>query len=184
MSRDQLEDGTDCGSAVESNLTALQEEVAQLFEDSRGEVYRYMLTIGLYPQQAQEAVQEAFLRLYTALRGGEEIQNRRAWVFRVAHNVGIRAHDRESRDRMFDEDLEERLADPNSNPELTAVDRERNVRFHQAIQELSVQQRRCLYLRVEGLRYPEIGLILGINSKTVGEFLRRAVTRLRKVCDE
>ncbi len=143
-----------------------------------------MLAVGLFPQQAQDAVQEAYLRLYAALRDGEAIENRRAWIFRVAHNYGTRAHSRESRESALDEDLEERLADPNSNPELTAIDRQRNVRFHRAIQELSPQQRRCLYLRVEGLRYPEIGSALGISSKTVGEFLRRAITRLRKVCDE
>lgn len=184
MSPRQFKDGTECAPAAESDLATLQEEVAQLFEESRSEVYRYMLAVGLYPQQAQEAVQEAYLRLYAALRRGEEIQNRRAWIFRVAHNFGMRAHDRESRDGTLDQDLEERLADPNGNPELTAVDHERNVRFHRAIQELSPQQRRCLYLRVEGLRYPEIGSALGISSKTVGEFLRRAIARLRKVCDE
>lgn len=79
MSRRQRGDATDCASPrALAGVNRLQEEVAELFEDSRDEVYRYMLTLGLYPQQAQEAVQEAFLRLYKALRNGEEIQNRRA----------------------------------------------------------------------------------------------------------
>jgi DNA-directed RNA polymerase specialized sigma24 family protein len=33
---------------------------------------------------------------------------------------------------------------------------------------------------MEGLRYPEIGAALGISASAVGEFLRRAVARLRK----
>lgn len=184
MSQRPLNDETECTAPAELKPATLQEDITRLFEESRSEVYRYMLTVGLYPQQAQEAVQEAYLRLYVALRKGEEIQNQRAWIFRVAHNFGIREHDRESRSQAFDEDLEARLVDPNSNPEMTAIDRERNVRFHQAIQELSTQQRRCLCLRVEGLRYSEIGSVLGISAKTVGEFLRRAITHLRKVCDE
>jgi RNA polymerase sigma-70 factor (ECF subfamily) len=49
---------------------------------------------------------------------------------------------------------------------------------------LSEQQKRCLFLRLEGLRYPEIGTALGISSSAVGEFLRRAITRIRKVTDE
>jgi RNA polymerase sigma-70 factor (ECF subfamily) len=49
------------------------------------------------------------------------------------------------------------------------------------VKSLSEQQRRCLFLRVEGLRYPEIGSALGISASTVGEFLRRAMERLKKV---
>ena len=52
--------------------------------------------------------------------------------------------------------------------------------FHNAIQRLSEQQRRCLFLRLEGLRYPEIGSALGISASTVGEFMRRAIARLKK----
>jgi DNA-directed RNA polymerase specialized sigma24 family protein len=37
---------------------------------------------------------------------------------------------------------------------------------------------------MEGLRYAEIGVALGISASTVGEFLRRAISRLRKIGDE
>jgi RNA polymerase sigma-70 factor (ECF subfamily) len=57
-------------------------------------------------------------------------------------------------------------------------------RFHAAVEGLSEQQRRCLFLRMEGLRYPEIGSTLGISASAVGEFLRRAMVRLKKVRDE
>ena len=53
-----------------------------------------------------------------------------------------------------------------------------------AIENLSPQQRSCLHLRAEGFRYREIAGILGINPSTVGEFLQRAVKRLRKAIYE
>jgi DNA-directed RNA polymerase specialized sigma24 family protein len=37
---------------------------------------------------------------------------------------------------------------------------------------------------MEGLRYPEIARTLGISASAVGEFLRRALFRLKKVQDE
>jgi DNA-directed RNA polymerase specialized sigma24 family protein len=37
---------------------------------------------------------------------------------------------------------------------------------------------------LEGLRYPEIASTLGISASAVGEFLRRALARLKKVRDE
>jgi RNA polymerase sigma-70 factor (ECF subfamily) len=66
------------------------------------------------------------------------------------------------------------------NPEQSLLEREQTTRFHQAIQGLSEQQRRCLFLRLEGLRYPEIASALGISASAVGEFLRRAIARLKK----
>jgi RNA polymerase sigma-70 factor (ECF subfamily) len=56
--------------------------------------------------------------------------------------------------------------------------------FHRAVEALSEQQKRCLFLRMEGLRYPEIAAAMGISPSAVGEFLRRAMERLKKVRDE
>ncbi len=158
--------------------------MARLFEEARGDVYRYLLTLGLDPGQAQEGAQEVFLRLYVTLKRGEDIRNHRAWIFRVAHNLGLKLRARQNLQPPFDADLESRLASREMDPEQRLLERERLLRFHRAIGGLSEQQRRCLYLRLEGLRYPEIGAILGISASAVGEFLRRAITRLRRMNHE
>jgi len=158
----------------------LQDQVAQLFEEARDDVYRYLLGLGLHPPQAQEATQEVFLRLYVALKKGEEIQKARGWIFRVAHNHGLKVRARQSTQTPFDPELESRLKSEALNPEQNAIEREKNLRFHKAVEQLSEQQKRCLFLRLEGLRYPEIGSALGISTSAVGEFLRRAIARLRK----
>ena len=163
---------------------SLQDEVAQLFEEMREGVYRYALSLGLYPPQAQEATQEVFLRLYAALKRGEAIQNRRAWVVRVVHNLGLKVRAQQTSHGPFESNIERRLADPELNPEQSLLERERLLRFHRGVENLSEQQRRCLYLRLEGLRYPEIAAVLGISASAVGEFLRRAIVRLRKVIHE
>ena len=75
---------------AEQSRVSLQDEVAQLFEQMREGVFRYVLSLGLHPPQAQEATQEVFLRLYSALKRAEPIQNRRAWVVRVAHNLALK----------------------------------------------------------------------------------------------
>jgi len=164
--------------------SALQDRVAQLFEEAREDVYRYLLMLGVHPPQAQEAAQESFLRLYASLKKGEAIENPRAWVFRVAHNLGLRIRQKQSSQQPFDPELEQRLTGGEANPEQRLLERERSLRFHQAIEGLSEQQRRCLYLRLEGLRYPQIGSILGLSASTVGEFLRRAMVRLKRLKDD
>ena len=168
----------------ERTRVSLQDEVAQLFEEMREGVYRYVLSLGLYPPQAQEATQEVFLRLYAALKRGEAIENRRAWVVRVAHNLSLNLRAQQSSQTPFEPNIEMRLADPELNPEQSLLERERMRRFHSGVENLSEQQRRCLHLRLEGLRYPEIAAVLGISASAVGEFLRRAIVRLRKAIHE
>jgi len=163
----------------------LHEQVSQAFLDWREDVYRYLLTLGLHSPQAQDATQEVFLRLYVALCKNEEaILNRRAWVFRVAHNLGLTLRTRETVLRPFDPELEATLRDQGSDPESDLMEREKLQRMHRAVESLSSQQRQCLYLRAEGLRYHEIADTLGITISTVSEFLKRAVIRLRKAVYE
>jgi RNA polymerase sigma-70 factor (ECF subfamily) len=163
-----------------TSTVSLRDQVAEFFEETRDDVYRYLLTLGLFPPQAQEAAQEVFLKLYVELKQGEKILNWRAWVFRVAHNHGLRTRASQNSFIAFDPEMEQRLGSGERNPEQSLLDKEELLRIHKGIEGLSDQQRRCVFLRLEGLRYPEIGEALGISASTVGEFLRRAITRLRK----
>ena len=98
----------------------------------------------------------------------------------MAHNLGLKIRASESSQAPFEAELESSVAGPGLNPEEGLLERERVQRLHKGIQQLSEQQRRCLFLRMEGLRYPEIGSALGISASAVSEFLRRALLRLRK----
>jgi RNA polymerase sigma-70 factor (ECF subfamily) len=169
---------------LDRTATALQDRVTALFEESREDVYRYLLTLGLRPERAQETVQEVFLRLYTSLKKGEDIQNPRGWIFRVAHNYGLKVRARQASEDPVNAGVELQLASHADTPENELLERERLGQFHRAVEGLSDQQKRCLLLRMEGLRYPEIGSALGISASAVGEFLRRAMVRLKKVRDE
>src|SRR5271167_5134809 len=95
----------------------LQDQVAQLFQEARDDVYRYLLGLGLHPPQAQEAAQEVFLRLYVTLKKGENIQNPRGWIFRVAHNHGLKIREKQVSESPFDAFLEARLPSKADDPE-------------------------------------------------------------------
>src|SRR5579872_2548505 len=120
----------------ERTAMTLQDEVAQLFLEARDDVYRYLLSLGLYPPQAQEGAQEVILRLYATLKKGEDIQNPRAWIFRVAHNLGLKIRAQQSSQAPFDADLESQIAGPAANPEQSLIERQEASRFHNAIQNL------------------------------------------------
>jgi RNA polymerase sigma-70 factor, ECF subfamily len=162
----------------------LQDRVARLYEEARQDVYHYLLRLGLSPSQAQEGAQEVFLRLHAALVRGESIRNPRAWVFRVAHNLAVTEHAAGDRWMALDPGLEAALTDRGPGPEARVIQQQRVSRIGEALAELSPQQRRCLYLRAEGLRYREIAEAIGVGVSTVSEFVTRAVARLRRAAGE
>src|SRR5947208_13975547 len=124
------------GIALQNRATlTLQDQVAQLFEEAREDVYRYLLSLGLFPPQAQEGAQEVFLRLYATLKKGEKIQNPRGWIFRVAHNLGLKIRARQNSQAPFDADLESQLAAPGAGPEQSLLEREQALRFHKAVEQ-------------------------------------------------
>jgi hypothetical protein len=54
-------------SRLETPMT-VQDQVSELYETLRDDVFRYLLLLGADHEQAQELCQETFLRLYTELR--------------------------------------------------------------------------------------------------------------------
>ena len=161
----------------------LDAEVEQIYRETRGSVCAYLVYLGVSADRSQEVTQEVFLRLYQTMRKGTAIENSRAWLFRVAHNLGAKVRSRERAFRVVAPDWE-RFAHPADSAESALIDKQRNVRVTAALEDLSPQQRNCLYLRSEGLRYREIAEVMGISQSTVNEFLRRAIARLAEAAHE
>jgi RNA polymerase sigma-70 factor (ECF subfamily) len=162
----------------------IREVVVRLFDELKDPVFRHLIYAGLNPDEADEVVQETFLRLYKHLlsNGGDE--NLRGWIFKVAHNV---SEDRR-RGRKYlsaiDPERWQAVAEarPDAGPtaEEALIRQERLVWLRTQMAALSPQQQQCMHLRVEGFRYREIAEILDISISTVAEMLRRAITRLTR----
>jgi RNA polymerase sigma-70 factor (ECF subfamily) len=166
-----------------------ERRASELFRELRAPVCRYVMSLGVSPQDADEIVQETFLRLYRHLeqRGSQEHDNLRGWVFRVAQNL---AHDQRRRaqaqpratDRLEDSAEAQRAVDTRVGPEQRLLRAERFARLHVAMQALPPAQQQCLRLRAEGLRYREIAEALDVGVSTVADWIHQALTRLGKDC--
>jgi RNA polymerase sigma-70 factor (ECF subfamily) len=157
-------------------------EATTLFHELRKPLLRYLVCLGISPDEAQDVVQDAFLSLHRLLASGGSQENLRAWLFRVAHN---QARNRQkSYGRRFSAPLEAgsgALVDAAS-PEQVVLDKEKFQRLGTAIRSLSEGERECLLLRAEGLRYREIAEVLGIATSTVADTVDRAIRKLAEKC--
>jgi len=107
--------------------------------------------------------------------------NLRGWAFRVAHNLGLKRRIAVSR-RMevsIHADMETHV-DSALNPEEQAAAAQRQTRLESIVRALSEQDRCCLALRAEGLRYREIAEILGMSLGSVSGSLARSLGRLTR----
>lgn len=169
-------------AALSSARPDLEAEVIALFDQLRNPLLRYVLSIGIRVQEAEEIVQDVFLSLYRHVRIGRSRSNLRGWVFRVAHNLALKQRGSSRRDSASAGPgaVAEWRCDPAPDPEEQMVRSERRKRLLAVLRALPEQDQSCLYLRAEGLRYREIAEVLDMSLGSVSISLTRSLARLHR----
>jgi RNA polymerase sigma-70 factor (ECF subfamily) len=168
-------------------------EVRELFVELRVPLCRYLISLGLSANEAEDAAQESFVRLCERHQTPENV---RGWVFRVAHNLARDEQRRRKRrpeeELRFDENTppyrqkqairmgHDEPGDARSTPEEHLLEREQDARLKAALARLPESQRHCLHLRAEGLKYREIAEVLQVGISTVAEWVQKGLKSLER----
>ena len=158
-------------------------EADTLFQELRTPLLRYLVCLGLTHDEAQDVIQDAFLSLHRHMSSGGSAEDTRAWLFRVAHN---QARNRQlSYERRNGAPLDSLVDAPldAASPEQAILEKEKFRRLGSAIRTLAPSERECLLLRASGLRYREIGEVLGVATSTVADTVERAIRKLAEKCN-
>jgi RNA polymerase sigma-70 factor (ECF subfamily) len=160
----------------------LEEDLVALFDQFRVPLLRYLASFGLAIHDGEEIVQEVFLALFRHLQDGKSRANLRGWLFRVAHNLALkrRVKARRDQDARAAGDAEELVVDPGPNPEDLVASHQTRRRLLRVVEALPEQDRRCLALRAEGLRYREIAGVLNVSLGAVSISLTRSLARIAR----
>lgn len=159
------------------------EELALPLLDS---LYRYARWLTKDRSEAEDLVQETYLK---GLRGFQSFiagSNIRAWMFRILRNAFLTSRTglRAVPPVPLDEEISESIADRET-PETNYVQRANADALRRAIENLPPDFREVLLLcDVEGMRYKEISESLSIPIGTVTSRLLRARQRVRKALEE
>jgi len=123
-------------------------------------------------QDAEDALQDVFLRAYAALRANDRPIALRAWLYRVAHN---RCIDQLRRPVPAALDVFEVSRAPVSDPFLEAERREDLEQLVKDVRRLPAQQRSVLLMReLEGLSYAELADAHDLSLPAIKSLLVRA----------
>ncbi len=145
---------------------------------------RYLLFLGVDPETAQEVVQESFLKLHQHLLANGDRTNLRAWLYRVAHNLGRNAQTAfraTKTDPLPDVTVSGDLPSSAASIEDELLAEERTARTREAIARLTPAQRDCILLRAQGFKYREIADVLNVSVSTVGENIQRGLQKLKEL---
>jgi RNA polymerase sigma factor (sigma-70 family) len=162
-----------------ANADVLRTTVVNLQADRGAELWGLARHLGLAPEEADDAVQETLLRLWTALCDGQSIQQADAWAFRTLYRLVMDRHRWRRRVRL----LAQRMgAQPQRQ---TTVDHADRLSLWEAVEALPERQRLAVYLRYRAdLPYEDIGAVLGIAPPSARSHVSRALDALRMTLDE
>jgi RNA polymerase sigma-70 factor, ECF subfamily len=161
----------------------LEQRVVGVFDRLRAPVLRYLLSFRIPVAEAEEIVQEAFLLLFQHLSRGEPCPSPEGWIFRTAHNLGLKRRTQmqsqgkqESGAGCLDEIARDSAPGPEERMQLI----EERTRLLAVVRALPEQDQWCLSLRAEGLRYRQIAETVGISLGAVANSLQRSLSRLAR----
>ncbi|MCO8122457.1 RNA polymerase sigma factor [Stieleria sp. TO1_6] len=131
-------------------------------------------------EDARDALQETFLKCWHRRHQIDDIQNLRAWVFRVALNTGrdFRKTAWNRRRQSLHEDSA--MASTADSPPVGLMKNEDLQRLRRAVAQLPAEQQEVFLLRQNGdLTYVEIADAMSLPLGTVKTRMRSAIRQLR-----
>ena len=168
------------GAVVRRVLAGDIEAYATLVARHRERLYRFAARMLGNHEEAEEAVQDAFVRAFRSLRGCQDPDRFDGWLFRILAN---RCRTRGRRRRRYEATF---VIDPSALARASAPDGRTgdhggwSTAVAEALAALPAEQREAFLLKyVEELSYEEMAALTGVGVSALKMRVSRAVTRLR-----
>lgn len=145
-------------------------------------------------QDAEDAAQEAFLKVFDKINTFKEESSFSTWFFTILSNICRDMLRKKSKKPLTvsinqtnseDEDYELQLEDTSFAPYESFVKKDAFSLLDRALSQVSYDHRQIIILRdIEGFDYEKIAEILGVSLGTVKSRISRARLSLRKILEE
>ncbi len=148
-----------------------------LVDQHNREIFAYLWRMMRDPQDAEDALQETFIRAFRGLPRLQDDSNLRAWLYKIATNVAYSQLKKRTRNASRTTDL----------TDFTPIVTFDNLEQHdlleavlQAVEQLPHKQQAALMLRnYQGFSYAEIGTTLDCSPESARANVYQAVKKLR-----
>ena len=166
---------------VQRAATRDSEAFGRLYQRYADRIYRHIAPRVSNPAIAEDLTAQTFLNAWQAIEKFRQIEGHSfiSWLYSISNNLAV-DHFRRSRREVEDGDAAERRPD-DSDPEGEAIGLALRAEMQHLVKRLKPEQRLIVTLRViDGLRYAEIGDLIGKSPGAVRVILFRALVALRR----
>lgn len=160
-----------------------EQAAAELVSRHAPALGRYARSLGAR-EDAQELVQDTFVRAFRAVHQFRGDSSLRTWLFTILRRQLLDRRRTERRGAPLDS-LHDQLSDGSASPLDVLVANESVAKVHAALKQLTRLQREVFQLRVsEGMAYSEIAMLVGSTEGAARVHYHNAVRLLKEKLDE
>jgi RNA polymerase sigma factor (sigma-70 family) len=147
-----------------------------LVQRYRRQLLGYCRRLLLSQESAEDALQQALLQAWLALRAGTEVGEAKAWLYRIVHNAALNALRISGYDYC-------KLSESLSGADAPQADLDRRIAVREALAGLAtlpqMQREALLRTAVEGRTHQQVARDLGVSENALRGLVYRARTALR-----
>ncbi len=159
-------------------------DIAALVEGYGAVLFRVAYSMMHSRAEAEDVVQDVFVRVLERRGGLPEVRDMRVWLVRIAWNLALDRR-RRVRPEQMDEELAAGLVGSDLAADEAVAQAQRVQRMLKAIDKLPKDERQALLLSgVEDLTNAEVAAVMGKTESATRALLFRARTRLRERTSE
>ncbi len=155
----------------------------------RTKAYNIALRYLRNEEDAMDALQESFIKIFRYLKNFKEDSKFDTWVYRIVVNTCndmLRKNSALAAERTVcgdeEEDYAVKIPDSAPGPQEALLRREQIEQILKGMEQLKPEQREVIILRdIQGLSYEEVGSVLQCSIGTVKSRINRARGRLREI---
>ncbi len=156
------------------------EEFNSVVETYSEEIFAYLWRWLNGHEDAEDCLQEVFLRAFKAFDRLNEGSNIRAWLYKIATNTAITFRNKRSRREDKELLIEADLRSLEPSPMDQVLSKEQRVSILKAVESLPTKQRAALIMRkYQGFSYDEIAGVLECSQESARANVYQGIRKLR-----
>lgn len=165
---------------IKQVLAGDKEAYANIINKYKNQLYATVLRMTRNPQDAQDFVQDSFIKVYNNLDKYNASGSFSSWLYRVAINHCMDEFRKKQYTTVKVEIDEQLVVNPN-HPEVIFLKTEKSRQLERLVSTLPDDERLIILLRyVNEVNYEEISEIAGVPLSTVRNKLHRAKKKMRE----
>jgi RNA polymerase sigma-70 factor, ECF subfamily len=158
---------------------ALKHYFKKTYDEYADAIFRFCLMKTSNKEQAEDLVQETFMRLWQSLRDGKEMQNVRAYLYTIANNLVTDWYRKRKPESLTA--LEEKGFEAKDVTSETPLREAEHAEVLRLVEQLDEGDRAVLLMRfIEGIEPREIAEMLGESANVISVRIHRALKRVRQ----